>query len=47
MRKKDLQLEMTINDVTLEDAGDYTCTCGEETTTACLAVNGQYTAVHL
>ncbi|XP_019735716.1 obscurin isoform X2 [Hippocampus comes] len=39
MRKKDLQLEMTINNVTLEDAGDYTCTCGEETTTACLAVN--------
>ncbi|XP_077440643.1 obscurin [Vanacampus margaritifer] len=39
MRKKDLQLEMTISEVTLEDAGDYTCICGEESTTACLAVN--------
>ncbi|XP_057696690.1 obscurin isoform X1 [Corythoichthys intestinalis] len=39
MRKKDLQLEMTIGDITLEDAGDYTCICGEESTTAWLAVN--------
>ncbi|XP_061635168.1 obscurin [Phyllopteryx taeniolatus] len=39
MRKKDLQLEMTIGEVTLEDAGDYTCICGEESTTARLAVN--------
>ncbi|XP_077573138.1 obscurin [Stigmatopora nigra] len=39
MRKKDLQLEMTIGEVSLEDAGDYTCICGEETTTAWLAVN--------
>ncbi|XP_054644774.1 obscurin isoform X2 [Dunckerocampus dactyliophorus] len=39
MRKRDLQLEMTIGEVTLEDAGDYTCTCGEESTTARVAVN--------
>ncbi|XP_037104683.1 obscurin isoform X1 [Syngnathus acus] len=39
MRKKDLQLEMTINEVILEDAGDYACICGEETTTAFLSVN--------
>nr|XP_057930388.1 obscurin isoform X3 [Doryrhamphus excisus] len=39
MRKRDLQLEMTIGEATLEDAGDYTCTCGEESTTARVAVN--------
>ncbi|XP_061681208.1 obscurin [Syngnathoides biaculeatus] len=39
MRKKDLQLEMTIGEVTLNDAGDYTCICGEENTTARLSVN--------
>ncbi|XP_077390337.1 obscurin [Festucalex cinctus] len=39
MRKKDLQLEMNISEVTLQDAGDYACICGEESTTACLTVN--------
>ncbi|XP_061739065.1 obscurin isoform X2 [Nerophis ophidion] len=39
MRRKDLQLEMTIGQVDLDDAGDYTCTCGQESTTARVAVN--------
>ncbi|XP_038128162.1 obscurin [Cyprinodon tularosa] len=39
MRKKDLQVEMKITDLTVEDSGDYTCLCGEERTTAQITVN--------
>ncbi|XP_029355302.1 obscurin isoform X2 [Echeneis naucrates] len=39
MRKKDLQVEMKIMDLTLEDGGDYTCVCGEERTTSRIVVN--------
>ncbi|XP_014826218.1 PREDICTED: obscurin-like isoform X4 [Poecilia mexicana] len=39
MRKKDLQVEMKITDLTVEDSGDYTCVCGEERTTAQITVN--------
>ncbi|XP_047443167.1 obscurin isoform X3 [Mugil cephalus] len=39
MRKKDLQVEMKIVEVNLEDAGDYTCVCGEQRTTAKIMVN--------
>ncbi|KAM3876175.1 obscurin [Diretmus argenteus] len=39
MRKKELQVEMKITDVSLEDFGDYTCICGEQQTTACVIVN--------
>ncbi|XP_056234585.1 obscurin [Seriola aureovittata] len=39
MRKKDLQVEMKIVDLTLDDTGDYTCICGEERTTARIMVN--------
>lgn len=42
MKKKDLQLEMRIVDVTMADAGEYSCICGEEKTTASLTVNGEY-----
>ncbi|KAM6922089.1 obscurin [Xenentodon cancila] len=39
MRKKDLQVAMKIADLSVEDTGDYTCTCGEEKTTARITVN--------
>ncbi|XP_029906333.1 obscurin [Myripristis murdjan] len=38
MRKKDLQVEMKIVDVSLEDMGDYSCICGEQKTTATVMV---------
>ncbi|CAN9500397.1 unnamed protein product [Ophioblennius macclurei] len=38
MRKKDLQVEIKISDLTLEDAGDYSCVCGEQRTTATISV---------
>lgn len=41
MRKKELQVEMKITDLSLSDAGDYTCICGEQTTKALIIVNGQ------
>ncbi|XP_078141769.1 obscurin [Centroberyx gerrardi] len=39
MRKKDLQVEMKIMDVSLEDIGNYTCICGEQRTTSGVMVN--------
>lgn len=42
MRKKDLQLEMKVTDLSLNDAGDYTCTCVEQMTKATVIVNGGY-----
>lgn len=42
MRKKDLQVEMKIADLSLDDTGDYTCICGEQTTKALIIVNGEY-----
>lgn len=42
MRKRDLRVEMKIADLGLDDAGDYSCTCGEQTTKARIIVNGQY-----
>ncbi|XP_020557934.1 obscurin isoform X4 [Oryzias latipes] len=39
IRKKDLQAEMKITDLTMEDTGDYSCVCGEERTTARIEVN--------
>lgn len=42
IRKKDLQAEMKITDLTMEDTGDYSCVCGEERTTARIEVNGQF-----
>ena len=42
MRKKDLQVEMKITDLSLDDTGDYTCVCGEKSTEARITVNGEY-----
>ncbi|KAK9519341.1 hypothetical protein VZT92_022077 [Zoarces viviparus] len=39
MRKKDLQVEMKIADLSLDDTGDYTCICGEKSTKARIMVN--------
>ncbi|CAK6958063.1 LOW QUALITY PROTEIN: obscurin [Scomber scombrus] len=39
MRKKELQVEMKIVDISLDDIGEYTCICGEERTTASILVN--------
>ncbi|XP_032381171.1 obscurin [Etheostoma spectabile] len=39
MRKKDLQVEMKIADLSLDDTGDYTCVCGEQSTKATIIVN--------
>ncbi|XP_054458971.1 obscurin [Anoplopoma fimbria] len=39
MRKKDLQVEMKITDLSLDDTGDYTCICGEKSTKARIVVN--------
>ena len=46
MRKKDLQVEMKIADLSLEDTGDYTCICGEQSTKARIIVNGEYCIHH-
>ncbi|KAM7012432.1 obscurin [Tautogolabrus adspersus] len=39
MRKKDLQVEIKISDLSLDDTGDYTCICGEQRTKAMVKVN--------
>ncbi|XP_026201005.1 obscurin isoform X2 [Anabas testudineus] len=39
MKKKDLQVEMKITDLSLDDTGDYVCICGEQRTTARVMVN--------
>ncbi|XP_047198779.1 obscurin isoform X2 [Hippoglossus stenolepis] len=41
MRKKELQVEMKIVDLSLDDSGDYTCLCGDQSTTARILVNEQ------
>lgn len=41
MKKKDLQVEMKITDLSLDDTGDYVCICGEQRTTARVMVNGE------
>lgn len=46
MRKKDLQVEMKVEDLCVEDSGDYTCICGEQRTTAEIRVNGERCCFH-
>lgn len=40
MRQKDVTAELVIHNLTESDAGVYTCVCGEEQSTASLAVHG-------
>nr|XP_010774574.1 PREDICTED: obscurin-like [Notothenia coriiceps] len=42
MKKKELQVEMKICDITQDDAGDYICSCGEQSTTARISVKGEH-----
>lgn len=42
MRKKDLQVELKIADLTVEDTGEYSCVCGEQRTAAMISVKGEY-----
>jgi len=41
LRLKDTIAELTIQNLEEEDAGDYTCVCGDKTTTASLTVHGK------
>lgn len=41
MRQDDALAELEICDLELQDAGDYTCVCGDQHTTASLTVNGK------
>lgn len=47
MRKKELQVEMKITDVSPDDTGDYTCICGEQMTKALITVNGERYSVFI
>lgn len=40
MRQKDVTAELVIHSLGEGDAGDYTCVCGEQQSTAALAVHG-------
>ncbi|XP_015279814.1 PREDICTED: obscurin, partial [Gekko japonicus] len=39
MKQKDTVAELTVHDVTEQDAGDYTCVCGDQKTSASLTVH--------
>lgn len=41
MRQDDVLAELQIRELDLQDAGDYTCVCGDQHTTASLTVNGK------
>uniref|UniRef100_A0A669QNP8 Obscurin n=1 Tax=Phasianus colchicus TaxID=9054 RepID=A0A669QNP8_PHACC len=43
MRQDDVLAELEIHELDLQDAGDYTCVCGDQHTTASLTVNGKIT----
>lgn len=40
LRQKDVTAELVIHDLNEDDAGDYTCVCGDTQSTATLAVHG-------
>lgn len=48
VRKKELQVEMKILDLSVGDGGEYSCVCGEQATRAVITVKGEllYTFVH-
>lgn len=41
MRQEGTVMKLLVHDVELKDAGEYTCVCGEQETTAALIVNGK------
>lgn len=41
MRQEGAKAELVIHEIAEEDAGDYTCVCGEHQTTAVLTVQGK------
>lgn len=41
MRQEGTKAELVIHELAEEDAGDYTCVCGEHQTTAVLTVQGK------
>lgn len=47
MKKDGAVAELTICNLDLKDAGDYTCATGDQKTTAVLAVNGKNTTHQL
>lgn len=42
-RREGCIVELVVHDLDLNDAGDYTCVCGDKTTTAALTVHGKVT----
>lgn len=42
-RREGCVVELVVHDLDLNDAGDYTCVCGDKTTTAALTVHGKVT----
>lgn len=43
MRQEGCLVELVVRDLDLNDTGDYTCICGDKTTTAALTVHGKVT----
>ena len=41
MRQEGCVVELVVHDLDLNDTGDYTCVCGDKTTTAALTVHGK------
>lgn len=41
IRQQDTVSELVIRDLDIQDAGRYTCICGDQKTTAALTVNGK------
>lgn len=41
MRQEGATAQLVIHDLEVKDAGEYTCVCGEEKTTAALTVHGK------
>lgn len=41
VRQSGTTAELLIRDLEVEDAGDYTCVCGDQKTTATLTVHGK------
>lgn len=41
MRQERCVVELVVHDLDVSDTGDYTCVCGDKTTTAALTVHGK------